>query len=115
VKVESYSFGRVSIDGKSYDKDLILLHGNVISSWWRQAGGHVFAVEDLQQVIDAAPEVVVLGTGAYGLVRVKDELVEAFSQAGTRIVSARTGEAVERLNQLLDQDQDVAAALHLTC
>jgi hypothetical protein len=115
VKVESFSFGRVTIDGKTYSKDLILLHGNVISPWWRQAGGHLFAVEDLQEVIDAAPDVVVLGTGAYGLVRVKDDLVEAFQDAGTRVVSARTGEAVERLNQLLDQNQDVAAALHLTC
>jgi hypothetical protein len=59
--------------------------------------------------------VVVLGTGAYGLVRVKDDLLEAFRQAGTRVVSARTGEAVERLNQLLGDGRNVAAALHLTC
>ncbi len=31
------------------------------------------------------------------------------------LIAINTGEAVDRLNELLDEDDNVAAALHLTC
>jgi hypothetical protein len=87
----------------------------VISPWWRAAGGHVFAPADLTPVIDAGPEVVCLGTGALGRVRVDPATLEAFSRKGTEVVQHRTARAVEEFNRLVAEGRDVAAALHLTC
>jgi hypothetical protein len=58
---------------------------------------------------------VVLGTGFFGVVRVREETLEAFRKTGTRIVSDRTGRAVKEFNRLAEEGCDVAAALHLTC
>ena len=50
MKIDSYSFGSIQIDGKDYSTDVILLGGDVKSPWWREAGGHVYAVEDFEDV-----------------------------------------------------------------
>jgi len=66
-------------------------------------------------VVAAAPDVVVLGTGYFGRVKVLDETLTALAEAGTEIVVERTGGAVECFNRFADEGRDVATALHLTC
>ena len=115
MRIESYSFGRIRIDGVGYNTDVILLRGQVISPWWRSAGGHLFAPGDLSVVIEAAPEVVCLGTGAFGRVKVEAATLEAFAGNGTEVLQHRTPRAVEEFNRLSAAGGHVAAALHLTC
>jgi hypothetical protein len=113
--IQRYRFGSIRIDGADYGKDVIILRGAVHSPWWREAGGHVFAASDLEAVIGAAPEVVALGTGYWGRVKVPAETVAALEDAGSQVVVERTRPAVEEYNRLAGQGRDVAAALHLTC
>ena len=115
MHIDSYSFGNIQIDGKDYATDVVLLGGDVKSPWWREAGGHVYAAEDFEELVAAAPEVVVLGTGYFGRVKVLDETLSAFAEVGSEIVVERTGGAVEYFNRFADEGRDVAAALHLTC
>jgi len=115
MRIDAFSFGSISIDGVDYSNDVIILPDGVRAPWWREAGGHVYAPGDLQEVLDAAPEVVVLGTGYFGRVRVEDTTLEALTAAGSEVVVERTGRAVEAFNRLADEGRDVAAALHLTC
>jgi hypothetical protein len=115
MHIDSYSFGRIEVDGTPYAKDVIIVRGEVLSPWCREAGGHVFAPDDLQTVIDAAPGTVVLGTGFFGMVKVRDETLGAFDARGTRVVVEKTSRATEVFNCLSAAGVDVAAALHLTC
>jgi hypothetical protein len=115
VRIEHYSFGRIRIQGTDYTKDVIILRNRILSPWWREAGGHVFAVRDLGEVIGARADVVVLGTGSSGLVEVRQEALEALEDAGSEVIRARTAKAVEAYNRLADAQRDVVAALHLTC
>lgn len=113
MRIGSYSFGRIDVDGVVYTQDVIILRERVVSPWWREAGGHVFASLDFADVIAADPEVVVLGTGLFGRVKVLPELLKELS--GSEVVVERTGRAVEAFNRLSDDGRDVVAALHLTC
>jgi len=115
MQIDSYSFGRIRVDGIDYSKDVILLRGEVRSPWWRSAGGHVFAPADLEEVMAAAPEIVVLGTGYLGRVKVLDETLTEFADAGSEVIVEKTSRAVESFNRLAAEGRDVAAALHLTC
>ena len=115
MRIDAYSFGSIRVDGVDYSNDVIILPDGVRAPWWRAAGGHVYAPEDLREVLDAAPEVVVLGTGNFGRVRVERATLEALSAAGSEVVVERTGQAVETFNRLADEGRGVAAALHLTC
>jgi hypothetical protein len=113
AKIESYEFGRIVIDGQTYTADLILLPDRILTGWWRQEG-HVLHPGDLDDVLEAALDVLVVGQGAYGRMRVTDETANAVCSAGIELVALPTREAVERYNALV-AGQRAAAALHLTC
>lgn len=115
MHIDRFGFGSIRIDGVDYRKDLVILGGVIHCPWWRSAGGHVFAVADLEHVIAAAPDAICLGTGAIGMVKVEDELIRTFEAAGTEVHVDRTGSVVEVFNRLAAERRNVAAALHLTC
>ena len=112
-KIEDYQFGQMVVDGRPHTRDLILLPDRVMANWWRKEG-HRLAVTDVQVVIDAAPEIAVIGTGAYGRMRVPQVIRRAFRAAGIDLHVARTGDAWEVYNNLRERHA-TAGAFHLTC
>lgn len=115
MHIDSYRFGRIEVDGEVYSKDVMLLRDRVVSPWWREAGGHLFAASDIEQLIAEAPEVAVLGTGYFGMVRIADDTLSALQRIGSAVVVERTRQAIETFNRYGAEGVDVAAALHLTC
>ena len=112
-QIESYRFGHLVVDGHTYDGDLILLPDRVVAGWWRREG-HALHTEDLEIVFDAYPEVLIVGLGANGLMRVTDEASQALQSAGIELIAQPTEDACRTYNALRQQ-RPVAAALHLTC
>ncbi len=112
-QVQSYSFGRMVVDGEEHTKDLILLPDRVIPNWWRDEG-HRLSADDLTPIFDAQPEVLVVGTGANGAMAVPRETREAVEEAGIELKGARTGEAWRMYNELQGR-RTTAGAFHLTC
>jgi len=113
--IESYSFGRIVIDGKSYNKDVIVTTKEVIPNW-RRKRGHRLSIEDLEGRIDFNLDALVIGTGYYGIMRVPEEVVEELRRRGVKEVIVKpTREACEVFNELLKKGTKVVAALHLTC
>jgi len=112
-KIDSYRFGRIVIDSKAYEKDVILLPERVIAGWWRLEG-HRLHPQDLLEVLADRPEVLVVGQGAYVQMQVTAEARQALEQAGIELVSLPTEQACRRYNELRTQ-RKTAAALHLTC
>jgi len=112
-KIESYRFGFIRIDGKTHTKDLIILPDRVVAGWWRQQG-HTLRPDDLQDVFEGAPEVLVVGSGSFGHMQVPDHTRRQLKTAGIELIVERTGPACQTYNALR-QTRRVAAALHLTC
>ena len=112
-RIQEYQFGRTVVDGERHTRDLILLPERVVANWWRQEG-HRLSVEDLQDVLDAAPEVLVVGTGAYGMMQVPQETRQAVEAAGIELQAAPTGDAWQMYNDLQERRR-TAGAFHLTC
>jgi hypothetical protein len=111
--IESYSFGTITVDGKTHTSDLIILPGRVRTGWWRKEG-HRLDKEDLEEVIQAKPSILVVGTGNVGLMKVPQETLDYLAQHNIRVVVQPTAAACLRYNELAENEQ-VAAALHLTC
>jgi hypothetical protein len=114
MKVTSYSFGKISIDGMVYTSDVIITRDNVDDSWWRKEG-HRLQIPDLDKVVDARPDIVIVGTGYFGRMVVPDETRRFLRSKGIEMLDAPTGEAVKELNKLLEENANAVAALHLTC
>ncbi len=112
--IEHYRFGAITVDGQRHTRDLIILPDErIVAGWWRKEG-HALHPGDLTAVFEAAPEVLVVGTGAYGMMRVTEKTRRALATAGIRLIAAPTAEAVKTYNELREETR-VAAALHLTC
>jgi len=113
MKIEHYSFGTITIDGKSYTSDVIIYPEKVDSSWWRQQG-HSLHIVDLKDVIPAGPEILIVGTGHSGAMVVPEETLSYLKSKGIDVHIARTDKAVELFNKF-QKNKKTIAALHLTC
>ena len=116
MKIDSYRFGFIVINGKTYTKDLKIICGKITENWWRHMG-HVCTVEDIRDVINAKPHTLILGTGASGLMKPAPGLSEELAQNGIRLESIPTELATMRYNELCGMvgEDKVALAAHLTC
>ena len=111
--IQSYSFGKITVDGTVHTSDVIILPGGVRPRWWRKEG-HNLQKEDLQEVVEAQPTVLVIGTGNVGMMQVPQETLDYLAARGIRVELERTAAACQRYNELARSEQ-AAAALHLTC
>ncbi|MDI6805732.1 MAG: Mth938-like domain-containing protein [Candidatus Bathyarchaeia archaeon] len=114
--IEFYDFGVMVINGKRYTSDLIVYQEKVFDGWWRREG-HRLYVEDLSKVLsfEPKPQVLVVGTGFSGLLKVSKEVEETLKSHEIELVAQPTKEAVQTFNKLLTSGERVAGAFHLTC
>jgi len=112
--IESYKFGKVVINGKLYSSDVIIIGDYVKADWWRKEG-HRLHIEDLRDVIDKDIEVLVIGTGYFGLMKVPEDVKRFLTEKGIEVIAQKTAEACKTFNKLKASGKNIAAALHLTC
>jgi len=114
--IEFYDFGVMVVNGKRYTSDLIVFPEKVLGRWWRREG-HQLCLEDLKEVFNQTPlpEVLVVGTGYSGLVKVLPEVEEALKRQGIMLIIQPTKEAYKTFNELLRAGKRVVGAFHLTC
>ena len=111
--IDSYQFGLIVIDGKKYTSDVIIFPDRVRDNWWRRTG-HQLCLEDIAEVIAEKSELLVIGTGASGLMEILPEVEQILEAQGTKLIAADTDKAHHIYNQSR-QCQRVVAALHITC
>jgi hypothetical protein len=116
VKFDSYSFGAITIDGVTYDHDVVIDHGEVSkrskkpSKKYRDDFGHtpLSAKEDLPWKCER----LVIGTGAAGSLPVMDEVEQEAERRGVELVAVPTERAIDLLR---DDPPKTNAVLHVTC
>jgi hypothetical protein len=113
MHIDDYSFGKIVIDGESYTSDVIIYPDRVDPSWWRKEG-HYLQAEDLESIVAADPEILVIGTGNSGVMRVPRETVAFLESKGISVFVEKTGGAVGIFNKHQGSGK-VVGAFHLTC
>ncbi|MFQ5824607.1 MAG: Mth938-like domain-containing protein [bacterium] len=113
--IDSYSFGKIVIDGKEYNRDVIVYPDYVEPNWWRKQG-HQLCVEDIKSRIEKeSPEILIVGTGAYGQVVILDSTKEFLERRGIKLIAEETGKACTTYNHQIKSNKKVLGAFHLTC
>jgi len=111
--IDSYKFGNIVVDGDSYNSDVIIYPDRVDYKWWRKEG-HLLQKDDLSDVINYEPEVLIVGTGDPGLMQVPEETIRFLKSKGIQLIVDNTENACKTYNEL-KKNKKVIAALHLTC
>lgn len=116
MKVSSYSFGRMEIDGETVTNDLMIA-GSEIKRGWRRKEGHSLRPEDLEWLMDKDPSILIIGTGNSGLMSVLKETESYLKEKGIEFKALRTKDAVREFNEKTEEEnpERVAGAFHLTC
>lgn len=113
--IESYVTGRsMRVAGKTYTTDLKIIGETVKDNWWRRQG-HRLLSEDIVDILESRPDVLVVGTGYAGYLDIPAGLRKDLSKRGVRLLCERTAEAVELFNRHREHNENVAGAFHLTC
>lgn len=111
--IDDYQFGLMTIDGLNYDYDLWLGPSGV-NKWWRQES-HYAAREDILGGLKEKPKVVVIGTGASGMMEVGVEAKDLISEKKIDLIVKPTGQAVREYNKLKKEGKNLVGFFHLTC
>jgi len=113
MRIDSYRFGNITIEGTSYQHDVII-YPDRVESWWREEG-HRVSLNDLKGALQERPSVLIIGTGASELLKVPADLQRDIESKGIRLLVEPTEAACHTYNRLFSEDRGVIAALHLTC
>jgi len=111
--IEDYKFGEIKINGKTYRSDVIVYPDRVDATWWRKQG-HNLELDDIKVVITEKPEVIVIGTGEPGLMKVEKKTIEYLENLNIETVVLPTKKACEEYNRRA-KNEKIIACFHLTC
>lgn len=112
--IERFSFGNIVVNGITYRNDIKIIQGKVVSTWWRQHG-HRVDVDDIQDIVDAKPTVLVLGKGSPGMMKSSRSLKKFLEKNGIVLIEEKTSRAIQTFNRLFKEGEHVCAGFHLTC
>ena len=90
------------MNGEEHRRDLIILPERVIPDWRREQG-HRLSLTDLREVIEYGPDILVVGTGAGGVMKVPRDVIDELTNRGIEVVTARAGKAVLEYNKMIGE------------
>ncbi|TXT59784.1 MAG: hypothetical protein BAJALOKI2v1_170038 [Promethearchaeota archaeon] len=110
--IQQYRFGKIVIEGKTYENDVILLGKEVVPNWWRNRG-HRLAKKDLEKIIEFKPDLLIVGKGHSGNMSVPSGLP---GELNFKVEKYDTNKAVKVYNDKIKKsNQKISGAFHLTC
>lgn len=112
-RIENYRFGSITIDGATYREDLIICPDRIVTNWQRREG-HSLVPEDLREVLEPKPDVLIIGRGAYGALKIPESTRAWLAERNIQLIDLVTLKACDRYRELADKG-GVIAGLHLTC
>lgn len=113
MRIDSYSFGKIVIGGITYKRDLKIFPDRIVPEWWRKEG-HLLDCDDMEDVFSFKPEVIVVGTGMFGAMKVSKRIKDRAMEIGIELLSERTEKAVEIFNEI-SRFRKAVGLFHLTC
>lgn len=116
IRIEKYEFGKMVINGKTYNRDVVVTTEGVVEpNWWRKEG-HKLYLEDVKEYLDRYnPEMLIVGTGYHGFVKVQEDLVRYVKEKNIDMVAVPTETAVKLFNKCAETGRKIMGAFHLTC
>jgi hypothetical protein len=118
MEIEGTTFGTITIDGKTYEHDVIIrLSGEVVKrkkklSKKYYGTSHVLSKDEAKFIFERGCKQLVLGSGQMGNVHLSPEAEVYFAKKGCKVVLQSTPEAIHVFNKSRAKKIGV---FHVTC
>jgi len=93
---------------------VIIYPDKLKDKWWRNEG-HRLHKSDLDNLSNYELDLVIIGIGASGRMKVDPKLKQYFDEHNIDYFISTTNEAVKKHNEMIESSKKVLTALHLTC
>jgi len=116
MEFQPFNFGAITIDGVTYDHDVVIDGGRIrkrpkkASKPWRSGFGHTRL--SVHEDIPGNCRRLVVGTGQAGDLPVMEEVRQEAERRGVQLLTLPTVQAIEVLGK---GSRDTNAVLHVTC
>lgn len=115
INISDYEFGKITINGTVYTSDLKIFSNKIFPNWWRKEG-HKLYIEDIKDILEENPHILIIGCGANSMLEVDKKLVEQLKNKNIKFYIVDTYKAVELFNRLYPNfNSKIALCIHLTC
>ncbi len=111
--IGSYIFGKFVVNGKGYNSNIILKGDSVNSFPYIE--NHDLRLEMIRGLLDVNPEIFVIGTGASGVLKVDEKIIDYCKNKNIKLIIEKSGDAIKTYNGLLKKGKNIAAIMHNTC
>ena len=118
MRIESTTFGTITIDGKTYEHDvLVRLSGEVVKrkkklSKKLYGTSHVLSEDEARFLFERGCDQVVIGSGQFGNVHLSAEAEAYFERKGCEVLLKPTPEAIHVFNRSRARR---VGLFHVTC
>jgi len=112
--IQDHSFGKIVVNNTPFTRDIKIINGTVIPNWWRKRG-HLVEVDDIHDILQAKPKIVILGKGDPGLMKSSRSLQKSLQTNKIELIEENTPQAIQRFNRLFKDGINIAAGFHISC
>ena len=115
--INNTSFGSITVDGESYDHDIIILDGKVKKRKKKLSKAiygtsHKISLDEIRYIYQDKSEGIVIGSGQYGIVKLSNEANKFLISKNCQVVLRPTPEAIQEWNKT---EGKWIGLFHITC
>ena len=114
MRIESYQFGKMVIDGIRHTHDVIIRKNKVLADWWRKRS-HLVTLADIPCLQKEKADVLIIGTGKFGLMKIHKDVSDYCTENGIELIQKDTSRAADIFNDMQDSGKHIIGLFHLTC
>jgi len=116
--IEKTSFGSITIDGKTYEHDVLIRLSTAITKRKKKLSkriygtSHVLSLDEAKHIYEKGCKVIIIGTGQHGALRLSPEAEAYFKKKECEVILQGTPTALQTFNQTEGRRIGV---FHVTC
>ena len=110
LRIDKVKFGTIKINDKEYHEDVIVTNDSVRT----KESSHKITKEEIEDVLLLDPDIIIIGTGTSGMVKVPQEVRDIVEREGKEIIIGKTPEVVNQFNKLRINNK-IVGIFHITC
>ena len=118
-KIDKITWGKI-VSGNNEYHDIIAIDGNIEERDYPKlkelfGTSHEIGDWEIERLFSNNPDVVIIGVGWVGAVKVPDSLRSTAEKHNVVLNTLKSPKAVTKYNKLIKQDKKVNALIHSTC
>lgn len=117
TKINGTEFGKIVVDNKTYDYDIVIDANGIVSKrsqtserWY--GTHHVICTEEIKDLLSSKPQVLIIGLGQYKACRLEQGVERECEKYGTKLIAEPTPKAIKIYNET---EARKAGLFHVTC